>query len=78
MYYVLCAVFIPVLRGCFSPGVANQALSYVGDQLILNYTNGEICHKVYQRSTEIYFSCHPDKNPVSLAHKRRLGLQLIL
>ncbi|TWW69178.1 cation-independent mannose-6-phosphate receptor isoform X1 [Takifugu flavidus] len=44
-------------------GIANQVLSYVGDQLILNYTGGETCHKIYQRSTEIYFSCHPDKNP---------------
>lgn len=58
--------------------MSNQALSYVGDQLILKYTNGETCHTIYQRSTEIYFSCHPDKHPVSLAHKRQLGLQLIL
>uniref|UniRef100_H3CWI6 Insulin-like growth factor 2 receptor n=1 Tax=Tetraodon nigroviridis TaxID=99883 RepID=H3CWI6_TETNG len=44
-------------------GIANQVLSYVEDQLILNYTGGETCHKIYQRSTEIYFSCHPDQNP---------------
>uniref|UniRef100_UPI003AAAD5C6 cation-independent mannose-6-phosphate receptor isoform X1 n=2 Tax=Centroberyx gerrardi TaxID=166262 RepID=UPI003AAAD5C6 len=44
-------------------GLANQVLSYVGDQLILNYTNGETCHKIYTRSTEIYFSCHPDMHP---------------
>ncbi|XP_077408147.1 cation-independent mannose-6-phosphate receptor [Vanacampus margaritifer] len=44
-------------------GMANELLSYVGDQLILNYTNGETCHKIYQRSTEIYFSCHPDMHP---------------
>ncbi|KAM3602400.1 uncharacterized protein V6R79_003255 [Siganus canaliculatus] len=44
-------------------GLANQLLTYVGNQLILNYTGGETCHKVYQRSTEIYFSCHPDKHP---------------
>ncbi|KAG7509424.1 cation-independent mannose-6-phosphate receptor [Solea senegalensis] len=44
-------------------GMANQILSYVGDQLILNYTSGEVCHKLYQRSTEIYFSCHPDRKP---------------
>lgn len=48
-------------------GIANQVLSYVGDQLILNYTGGEMCHKIYQRSTEIYFSCHPDMNPVSVS-----------
>uniref|UniRef100_A0A8C9ZHK2 Insulin-like growth factor 2 receptor n=1 Tax=Sander lucioperca TaxID=283035 RepID=A0A8C9ZHK2_SANLU len=44
-------------------GMASQVLSYVGDQLILNYTNGEVCHKIYNRSTEIYFSCHPDRDP---------------
>uniref|UniRef100_A0A667ZHY3 Insulin-like growth factor 2 receptor n=1 Tax=Myripristis murdjan TaxID=586833 RepID=A0A667ZHY3_9TELE len=44
-------------------GMANQLLSYVGDQLILNYTNGDVCHKIYHRSTEIYFSCHPDMHP---------------
>ncbi|KAI9547306.1 hypothetical protein NQZ68_018529 [Dissostichus eleginoides] len=44
-------------------GMANQLLSYVGDQIILNYTNGESCHKIYTRSTEIYFSCHPDMHP---------------
>ncbi|KAK5852634.1 hypothetical protein PBY51_006486 [Eleginops maclovinus] len=44
-------------------GMANQVLSYVGDQIILNYTDGESCHKIYKRSTEIYFSCHPDRHP---------------
>ncbi|XP_035535041.1 cation-independent mannose-6-phosphate receptor isoform X1 [Morone saxatilis] len=44
-------------------GLANQVLNYVEDQLILNYTNGESCHKIYQRSTEISFSCHPDMHP---------------
>ncbi|KAM9704645.1 cation-independent mannose-6-phosphate receptor [Menidia menidia] len=44
-------------------GMANQVLSFVGDQIILNYTNGETCHKVFQRSTEISFSCHPDRHP---------------
>uniref|UniRef100_I3KFD8 Insulin-like growth factor 2 receptor n=1 Tax=Oreochromis niloticus TaxID=8128 RepID=I3KFD8_ORENI len=51
-------------------GMANQVLTYVGDQIILNYTSGEICHKVYQRSTNIYFSCNPDRNPVSLTHRK--------
>uniref|UniRef100_A0A673X295 Insulin-like growth factor 2 receptor n=1 Tax=Salmo trutta TaxID=8032 RepID=A0A673X295_SALTR len=46
-------------------GMASQTLSYVGDQIVLNYTGGETCHKIYQRSTEIYFSCHPKMNPVS-------------
>ncbi|GLD62869.1 cation-independent mannose-6-phosphate receptor, partial [Lates japonicus] len=44
-------------------GMANQVLSYVGDQLILNYTDGDTCHKIYTRSTEIFFSCHPDRHP---------------
>lgn len=58
-------------------GMANQVLSYVGDQLILNYTGGETCHRIYQRSTEIYFSCHPDQNPVSFSHRQQ-NLKLIL
>lgn len=52
-------------------GMANQVLSYVGDQLVLKYTGGEMCHKVYQRSTEIYFSCHPDQNPVSVLQRQQ-------
>ncbi|XP_041831231.1 cation-independent mannose-6-phosphate receptor [Melanotaenia boesemani] len=44
-------------------GMANQVLNFVGDQIILNYTSGDVCHKIYQRSTEIYFSCHPDRHP---------------
>lgn len=51
-------------------GMANQVLSYVGDQLILNYTNGETCHKIYKRTTQIYFSCHPDRHPVSFTQSR--------
>lgn len=53
-------------------GMANQLLSYVGDQLILNYTNGETCHRIYQRSTEIYFSCHPDQHPVSFLFTKHI------
>ncbi|XP_077442699.1 cation-independent mannose-6-phosphate receptor isoform X2 [Stigmatopora argus] len=44
-------------------GMANQLLSYVGDVLILNYTDGETCHQIHQRSTEIHFSCNPDMHP---------------
>ncbi|XP_011491456.3 cation-independent mannose-6-phosphate receptor [Oryzias latipes] len=44
-------------------GMANQNLVFVGDQILLNYTNGETCHKIYQRSTLISFSCHPDAGP---------------
>uniref|UniRef100_A0A3B4B5Q6 MRH domain-containing protein n=1 Tax=Periophthalmus magnuspinnatus TaxID=409849 RepID=A0A3B4B5Q6_9GOBI len=38
-------------------------LIYVDGQIILNYTNGETCHKIYQRTTEVYFSCDPSKHP---------------
>lgn len=32
---------------------------------MINYTNGETCHKIYERSTAILFSCDHSKNPVS-------------
>lgn len=48
-------------------GMSNQNLVFVGDQILLNYTSGETCHRVYQRSTLISFSCHPDAGPVSLS-----------
>ncbi|XP_024119822.2 cation-independent mannose-6-phosphate receptor [Oryzias melastigma] len=44
-------------------GMSNQNLVFVGDQILLNYTSGETCHRVYQRSTLISFSCHPDAGP---------------
>ncbi|KAK7907744.1 hypothetical protein WMY93_016356 [Mugilogobius chulae] len=44
-------------------GLENQVLTYVDGQIILNYTNGETCHKIYQRTTEVYFSCDPNKQP---------------
>lgn len=61
-------------RCVFSPprlgaGLANQRLSYLGNQLVLNYTGGETCHDIYTRSTEIYFTCHPDRRPVSFTRR---------
>ncbi|XP_074540826.1 cation-independent mannose-6-phosphate receptor [Halichoeres trimaculatus] len=44
-------------------GMANQVLSYVDGQLMLNYTDGETCHKIYKRTTEIYFTCQTDRHP---------------
>ncbi|KAM8847361.1 cation-independent mannose-6-phosphate receptor [Synchiropus picturatus] len=44
-------------------GTVNEVLSYVEDQLILNYTGGDTCHKIYQRTTVIYFSCSPGMSP---------------
>lgn len=57
---------------CLGAGLANQRLSYVGNQLVLNYTGGETCHDVYTRSTEIYFTCHPDRRPVSFTCSGRV------
>ncbi|XP_072299395.1 cation-independent mannose-6-phosphate receptor [Eucyclogobius newberryi] len=44
-------------------GLENQVLIYVDGQIILNYTGGEQCHKIYQRTTEVYFTCDPNKHP---------------
>lgn len=44
-------------------GLANQVLTYIDDHIILNYTDGETCHVIYNRTTEVYFSCDPKKNP---------------
>ncbi|XP_075410409.1 cation-independent mannose-6-phosphate receptor isoform X1 [Tenrec ecaudatus] len=38
-------------------GLVSQKVSYENGILKINYTGGESCHKVYQRSTTIYFSC---------------------
>uniref|UniRef100_A0A673C0F7 Insulin-like growth factor 2 receptor n=1 Tax=Sphaeramia orbicularis TaxID=375764 RepID=A0A673C0F7_9TELE len=44
-------------------GYESQVLSYIDGTLLLNYTSGEVCHKIYQRSTVVHFSCHPDMMP---------------
>lgn len=44
-------------------GLESQVLNFVDDQIMLNYTNGETCHKIYQRNTEVYFSCDPKEHP---------------
>uniref|UniRef100_A0A3Q3MKC2 Insulin-like growth factor 2 receptor n=1 Tax=Mastacembelus armatus TaxID=205130 RepID=A0A3Q3MKC2_9TELE len=64
---------------CFNKGTGSELVSscqadgdkhkiagreFAGYQLILNYTNGETCHRIYNRSTEIHFTCHPDRHPV--------------
>lgn len=38
-------------------GVASQHLRYEGDQMILRYTDGALCHKKYSRQTTLYFMC---------------------
>ncbi|KAM9666055.1 cation-independent mannose-6-phosphate receptor [Trichechus inunguis] len=41
-------------------GLLNQKVTYENGLLKINYTGGETCHKVYQRSTTIFFYC--DRN----------------
>uniref|UniRef100_A0A673MU85 Cation-independent mannose-6-phosphate receptor-like n=1 Tax=Sinocyclocheilus rhinocerous TaxID=307959 RepID=A0A673MU85_9TELE len=45
-------------------GLANQNLTFDDGIIMINYTNGENCHKIYERSTAILFSCDHSKNPV--------------
>ncbi|XP_052442128.1 cation-independent mannose-6-phosphate receptor [Carassius gibelio] len=44
-------------------GLANQNLTFDDGIIMINYTNGEKCHKIYERSTAILFSCDHSKNP---------------
>ncbi|KAH0519980.1 Cation-independent mannose-6-phosphate receptor [Microtus ochrogaster] len=44
----------PVVR---EEGLLTQKLTYENGLLKINYTGGDTCHKVYQRSTTIYFYC---------------------
>ncbi|KAJ7342167.1 hypothetical protein JRQ81_009332 [Phrynocephalus forsythii] len=49
-------------------GLLTTKLTYDNGLIKINYTSGEICHKIYQRSTAIFFYCdlHPDLEPVFL------------
>jgi len=38
-------------------GLLTQKLTYENGLLKMNYTGGDTCHKVYQRSTTIFFYC---------------------
>ncbi|XP_056620153.1 cation-independent mannose-6-phosphate receptor isoform X2 [Triplophysa dalaica] len=44
-------------------GLANQNLTFDDGIIMINYTHGETCHKIYERSTAILFSCDHSKNP---------------
>ncbi|XP_017311659.1 cation-independent mannose-6-phosphate receptor isoform X1 [Ictalurus punctatus] len=44
-------------------GLANQNLTFDDGIIMINYTHGETCHRIYQRSTAIMFSCDHSKNP---------------
>ncbi|XP_041951218.1 cation-independent mannose-6-phosphate receptor-like isoform X1 [Alosa sapidissima] len=38
-------------------GLATQNLTYEDGLIMINYTQGEKCHKIYERSTAILFTC---------------------
>ncbi|XP_060722164.1 cation-independent mannose-6-phosphate receptor [Tachysurus vachellii] len=44
-------------------GLANQNLTFDDGVIMINYTHGETCHKIYERSTAIIFSCDHSMNP---------------
>ncbi|KAL4649143.1 cation-independent mannose-6-phosphate receptor [Arapaima gigas] len=42
-------------------GLMTQNLTYDDGLIMINYTKGETCHKIYERSTAILFSCDHSK-----------------
>ncbi|XP_047625757.1 cation-independent mannose-6-phosphate receptor [Phacochoerus africanus] len=44
-------------------GLLTQKLTYENGVLKMNYTGGDTCHKVYQRSTTIFFYCDRSTQP---------------
>ncbi|KAM4770926.1 cation-independent mannose-6-phosphate receptor [Rhinophrynus dorsalis] len=48
-------------------GLFNEKVVFENGLLMINYTGGEICHKIYTRSTVILFYCdHNEQKPVFL------------
>ncbi|ETE64374.1 Cation-independent mannose-6-phosphate receptor [Ophiophagus hannah] len=49
-------------------GLQTERLTYENGLLMINYTGGDVCHKVYNRSTAIFFYCdhNPNLQPVFL------------
>ncbi|XP_053150803.1 cation-independent mannose-6-phosphate receptor [Hemicordylus capensis] len=49
-------------------GLHTTKLTYENGLIKINYTSGDICHKIYNRSTAIFFYCDPneDMKPVFL------------
>uniref|UniRef100_A0A8C5WXI9 Insulin like growth factor 2 receptor n=1 Tax=Laticauda laticaudata TaxID=8630 RepID=A0A8C5WXI9_LATLA len=43
-------------------GLQTERLIYENGLLKINYTGGDMCHKVYNRSTAIFFYCDPNPN----------------
>lgn len=47
-------------------GLLTQKLTYENGVLKMNYTGGDTCHKVYQRSTTVIFYCDRSTQAVSV------------
>ncbi|XP_031437958.2 cation-independent mannose-6-phosphate receptor, partial [Clupea harengus] len=43
-------------------GLATQTLTYEDGLIMINYTHGEKCHKIYERSTAVLFTCDASKS----------------
>lgn len=57
---------IPVSPATSPAGLFTQKLTYENGVLKMNYTGGDSCHKVYQRSTTIFFYCDRSTQAVSV------------
>ncbi|XP_072542274.1 cation-independent mannose-6-phosphate receptor [Salminus brasiliensis] len=44
-------------------GMTTQDITFDDGVIMINYTHGETCHKIYERSTAILFSCDHSKSP---------------
>ncbi|KAG8444174.1 hypothetical protein GDO86_009380 [Hymenochirus boettgeri] len=48
-------------------GLFNQKLTFENGLISINYTDGELCHNIYKRSTVVLFICgHTDQQPYFL------------
>lgn len=65
---------IPVSLATSSAGLFTQKLTYENGVLKMNYTGGDACHKVYQRSTTIFFYCDRSTQVVSMCRVGGLTL----
>lgn len=56
----------PLFRsGSLGAGLLTRKVTYENGLLKMNYTGGDTCHKVYQRSTTIFFHCDRSTQRVS-------------
>uniref|UniRef100_A0A8C9W683 Insulin-like growth factor 2 receptor n=1 Tax=Scleropages formosus TaxID=113540 RepID=A0A8C9W683_SCLFO len=50
-------------------GLATQNLTYDDGLIMINYTGGDVCHKIYKRSTAILFACDHSKGAPEFMHE---------